>query len=490
LRPSIQDGLFFSTPDRETPRGRLLLLSQHFPPGQAAGARRWEKLSHFAARRGFGLDVVTLAPGDLPSRDDRRLEGLPDAVCVFGVAARTHWLSRVADRVWAGLRSWRRASGASGKGASNAASPTVASSEWLRREDVIRLGYGPSVWMSSIRAIVELANEAAWADAAAGAAQAIIDPNRHRAIISCGPPHMIHRAARRLSQRTGLPFVVDLRDPWSRNERLLWSLATPLWYDVAERIEARTFARASLVVMNTPAARQVMSRAYPELASKIIAVTNGFDEEAIPTVSRDEAFVISFAGSIYLDRSPRHLFQAVAQVSKALALDRSKLRIELMGHYDVDAIRKMSREEGVEEQVDLLPPGNVRDVAALLARSAMLVNLPQDSDLAIPSKIFEYMIFPAWILALAVPESATGQILQGTDAHVVRPEDVAGMTEVIRDCFLAHRRGVQPQPVARDPRLGRSHQASLFFDALERCLEDTSRASAAPRLETSSACSQ
>lgn len=468
------NGEFFATRRCETPRGRLLLLSRHFPPGQAAGARRWEKLAYFAALRGWGLDVFTLAPDDLESRDDLRLESLPEGVRVFGVPGCEHLLSRSVDRVWRGLRRIRpvRAGRATSRkaGDRHAVDPTK-----IRREHVVQMGYGPSVWRSSLRAILEVLNEAAWADAAARAARQIIDPSEHRAIISCSPPHMIHRSARALSQRTGVPLVVDLRDPWSRNERVPASFATPLWYEIAERVEARAFAHASLVVMNTPAARQVMCSAYPRMAEKIISVTNGFDEGAVPTCAREDPFVLAFAGSIYIDRTPRQLFRAVRRVSDELGLDASELKVELMGYFDAPLIRQMGREEGVEDRVVLRPPGNVREVAALLARSAMLVNLPQDSNLAIPSKIFEYMVFPAWILALGTRESATAQVLEGTDAFVVDPEDVERMAEVIRESFLTYRREGRPRPVAREPRLGRAHQAALFFDALDRCLAEPSR---------------
>ena len=474
---ATQAGEFFATRRCETPRGRLLLLSRHFPPGQAAGARRWEKLAHFAARRGWGLDVVTLAPADLESRDDRRLESLPEGVRVFGVPARDHLLSRSAERLWQGLRRLRPVRAGRDEGQATAESESADPSR-LRRENVVRMGYGPSVWLSSLRAIVEISNESAWADAAAGAARRIVDPSTHRAIISCGPPHMIHDSARVLSRRTGIPLVLDLRDAWSRIERVLNSFATPLWYQLAERIESRAFAHASLVVMNTPAAREVMCRVYPAIAEKIISVTNGFDEMEVPSGPLELAFVIAFAGSIYIDRSPRNLFRAVRRVSNELGLDAAKLRVELMGSFDVPVIREMSRVEGVENQVVLRPPGSVRDVATLLGRSAMLVNLAQDSDLAIPSKIFEYMVFPAWLLVLATRESATAQVLEGTDAFVVDPEDVTRMSDVIRESFLTFQRGGRPRPVARDPRYGRTYQAELLFDALDRCLADPASESA------------
>jgi hypothetical protein len=154
-----------------------------------------------------------------------------------------------------------------------------------------------------------------------------------------------------------------------------------------------------------------------------------------------------------------------------------------MGYFDAEAIREMSRQENVSEHVTLHPAGSAQDVALLLARAAMLVNLPQDSDLAIPSKIYEYMVYPSWLLALAEPDTATGRILAGTSAEVVHPEDVAGISDFVRHCFEAYRDGARPQPIAADPRLGRAHQAAVFLDAIEKCV---AHAALRPRNPTAS----
>ncbi len=463
---------FFSSEATPAAGDRLLLISPHFPPGQAAGARRWEKLAQFAVDRGFGLDVVTFDPQDLDSPDSSRLEALPNQIRVFGVRSRRHALARAIDALWGlvrPLRSLARPSTTSVTGARVAGS-NLTGDDWPRREEVLAAGCGPSTWPASLHAVVEIANEAAWADAAAECAWRHFDPDVHRAVISCGPPHMVHHAARRLSKRAGIPLIVDLRDPWSRRERVMWSIASPLWFRIAAHFEAKAFDHASLIVMNTPAASQLMGRVYPSLAHKIMSVTNGFDVDEPIRPDHGNAFVLAYAGSIYLDRSPRHLFRAVRQVASELELDPADLRVELMGHFETDPIREMAREEGVGDRVVLHPPGNLREVARLLARSAMLVNLPQDSDLAIPSKIFEYMTYPAWLLALAVGESATGQVLAGTRADVVAPDDEAGIARVIRERYRAYRAGDRPRPVADDPRLGRAHQASMLFDALDRCV--------------------
>jgi hypothetical protein len=458
------------------PNGRrLLLLSHHFPPGQSAGARRWEKLAHFAAARGFGLDVFTLPPDDLPEPDFQRLEALPEGTRAYGVPIRRHWLGAAAERASAWLRD--RRSGASDApdvpGAGTETAPTGAVSGWVKRGD---LTYGLGTiggWRRASLAAFEYAEGGVWADDAARAARALFSPEQHIAVISCGPPHMVHRSARALARQVGLPLIVDLRDPWSLAERVHASVASLVWYRLAERFESRAFSQASLIVMNTPPAAAAMQTKYPSQAHKIVCVTNGFDDEVLPEPSHGNRFVMAYTGSIYIDRSPRNLFRAVRRVADEFEVGGSELQLELMGHFgtiDGHSVAEIGKEEGVYDLVTLHPPGSLRDVAALLSRAAVLVNLPQDSHLAIASKIYEYMIYPSWLLALAEPGSATAQILADTAADVVHPEDVEGIASVVRRCFSAYRRGERPHRVTSDARLGRAQQASILLDAIERCI--------------------
>src|SRR5665213_2269981 len=76
---------------------RLLLISYHFPPDITIGARRWEKLAHAVAERGWGLDVITCRPSAI---DAKRLESLPAGVRVYGVADPELVSERVEQVLW------------------------------------------------------------------------------------------------------------------------------------------------------------------------------------------------------------------------------------------------------------------------------------------------------------------------------------------------------------------------------------------------------
>jgi hypothetical protein len=459
----------------EAPDGtpRLLLITYHFPPGQAAGALRWQKFVTQGAARGWAFDVITLDPASLDFADPSRLDQLPAGTRVFGIGSPRLLIERLEHAIWRVYRWVRPLSPPGDEPASEAEDTPTHSSGSFHRDHVT---FQPSVirsWMRANEAWIEYARTGSWARRAAALGRRLVARGTHRAVVSSGPPHMAHEGARELSQEIGLPLVIDLRDPWSLYERLPSHLASPLWYRFAARYEPLAVRQAALTVMNTEPARRAMASRYPEQSDRIIVVANGFDDdEPMPTPERDGRFLIAFAGSVYLDRSPKLLFEAAGRVVRELGLSPADFGIELMGHHitgdEGRPIRAMAERAGVESFLQLHPPGTHQQAAKFLARAVMLVSLPQDSHLAIPSKIFEYMRYDAWLLALAERDSATELLLRETEADVVSPGDVEGLTEVLRTRYADHRAGRRPEPTAREVRFGRSAQTERLFYAVEQ----------------------
>jgi hypothetical protein len=285
---------------------------------------------------------------------------------------------------------------------------------------------------------------------------------------------MAHEAGRQVAQARNLPFVMDLRDPWSLVQRLPEEIASPLWFRRATHFERRAVARAVLVVANTEPLCLALQGLYPEARARVMTVMNGYDEDPLPPSRLGRCFTMAYAGAIYLDRDPRVLFKAVARVVREFTLSPADLRIELMGDvhsFDGIPTEAIAAEEGIGEFVGVKPPGSRREAMEFLAHAPVLLSLPQDSDMAIPSKIFEYMRYDAWILALADRDSATGRLLRGSDADVVAARDLEGLVSVIRKRYVQFSRGERPTSLATDPRYSRRDQARRLFDAIEARLE-------------------
>ena len=214
-----------------------------------------------------------------------------------------------------------------------------------------------------------------WALAAESAVRDLCRQGKYHAVITNGPPHMVHEAGRRLSAASGLPHVMDLRDPWSLLERVAESVASPVWFQRARAYERRAVRRAALVVMNTEAARDAMAAVHPAAANRIIAVMNGYDDDPIPVIDPGTVFRISYAGTIYLDRDPRPLFAATARVVSELKLSPSELTLEFMGDvvsYGGRALPDIAADEGIGSFLRLSPSRSRREAMAFQARASVL----------------------------------------------------------------------------------------------------------------------
>lgn len=470
---------FFRTaaaPDRD----RLLLISYHFPPGQATGALRWQRLSTFAAERGWALDVVTLDPAHASSTDATRLDELPPGIRIFGVPrAEPPGVDRLVDggwRAYRGFREWRERTHVAASGVVSLDQvPLREKRDGIRRHELRRLPRTPRDLIRAYNSWLGFDIERRWARHAAALAVRIAPgATPIRAVIACGPPHMTHEAGRLASERLGLPFIMDMRDPWSTVPRLHEPLASPLWYTLAERHERRAVARSRLIVTNTTPAAQAMQQLYPASASRIITVMNGFDDEPLPPPRAEKRFLMAYAGAIYTNRNPRLIFRASARVIREFGLTPADFGIEFMGQVAElhgMPLEAIAQDEGVGDFVRLHPPAPRRVALEFLASAAVLISLPQDVETAIPSKVFDYMRHHAWLLALVETGTATELVLRGTDADVVAPNDLEGLTSLLRDRYLQFRKGLRPTPIAaRAAQLSRRAQAEIFFGALDRTL--------------------
>ncbi len=430
----LAEPFFTSESMSERPARRMLLLSYHFPPGQAVGALRWQKMARIAVERGWTLDVVTVDPSSLPSSALDGLRELPPGLRLYGVPQPKlvrerleQWAWRVYSRMRTRRKSASPPSPANSPIATSAApGPVAAESKW-------RLTSAAD-WKRAYYARLENARDRRWASAAAGLARRLVTRNRYAILVTCGPPHMVHWAGQRVAADAGIPFVMDLRDPWSLVERLADVVRKPRLVSPGPALRAGGRGRRE--------PHRDEHRAGPRGDGPGLPASVRSDHDRHERIRRGPSWLppptdrnsslMVFAGSIYLDRDPRFLLRAAARVVRELEAGSPELpnrvcrqcRQSRPGRSLLDRrARAGGGPRGYVGVSGFRPRG---ELAALLAKATMLVSLYQDSRMAIPSKIFDYMQYDAWILTFAEPGSATELVLRGSDADVVAP---AGLRE-------------------------------------------------------------
>ncbi|MHB1329260.1 MAG: glycosyltransferase family protein [Gemmatimonadales bacterium] len=454
-------------------RRRLLLVSYHFPPSEAVGGLRWQRLTGLGHRRGWDVDVLTLKAERLGRTDWSRVEELPSSTRLHWVDHPATWeqqFERFAERVWMAFKRTGAVVRETGDGPSTSPARPVM----VDRQQVN--------WLSDWRGLVRAhhvwqryAKEMAWSRAAVDAGLEAFSAAPPDLVLTSGPPHLIHEAGRRLANAFEVPFVMDMRDPWSLQTHLQEHVASPLWLMLAERAESRCVDRANLVIMNTPSAARSMSARWT--AKSIMSAMNGWDDETLPDLPWPHQFRIVYAGTVHIDRDPRPLFRAVAELVRQVGASPTDLQVRLLGNvesYGGVALPVIAAQEGIGDYVVVQPPASRASVLEQYAEAAVLVSLPQDTPLSIPSKVFEYMRQPCWILAQATPSSATAELLAGTSAFVLPAENVAATTDCLMRCYREFRAGHRPAPIALEW-ASRAEEGRRVFDALDALVSRSER---------------
>jgi len=393
--------------------------------------------------------------------DATRLSQLPPGIRLFGISGE--------EPAWyRGLVSvWRRVSGSNAHRAGGS-----GMGGHLDGSD-LALGFAPAdapAWRRSVRSRMHFTLADVLARRAEEVGVALAHAQRYDVLMSSGPPHAAHDAARSIAAQAGIPFVMDMRDPWSDETAMPEELRSNAWRRSASTRESRCVAAAQTVVVTSTAHEELQVRKYPALKGRVLTVMNGADAEPLPASRVGNRFVVAFAGTIYLGRNPRALFRAAARVARETGASPADFGVEFMGDDACEGVplATIAREEGLTEHFRAHGFRPRREALEYIAGATMLVSLPLRTSMTLPAKLFEYTRFDAWLLILAEPGSATAELLRGTTADIVEPDDDVGIARAIRRRFEEFRAGARPTALNVDGRFDRARQSAHLFALLDR----------------------
>ena len=97
------------------------------------------------------------------------------------------------------------------------------------------------------------------------------------AVFATGGPWTSLLVGKALAQRFQVPFVADLRDPWTCNPYI--EMRSPFLFQRAVRLERSVYEAAACVIANTAELRAKLRSDHPDLERKFVTITNGFDSD-------------------------------------------------------------------------------------------------------------------------------------------------------------------------------------------------------------------
>lgn len=441
---------------------KVLMIANDFPPIGGAGVQRSLYFAKYLQQFGWLPVVLTVRDVAFPAKDPTLLTELPPEVQILRTESlelrRLAWhFGRIRSRLHAEVPSAGVTPKDSVAAVSDVSSPR-------HRE----LGRALKRWcfVPDDRVL--------WAPFAVPKALHAIKKNGISAIFATIPCYSSGVIGEVVSRRSGLPLLLDMRDPWTRDPYLPSPTHLHAWLN--SRLERKAIARATRVVVISDEMRNRLCDAYPAMpAKKFVTITNGYDREKFSTVVPQDIggrFVVAYSGSLYAHHRAalRAFCSAWSQLCERDADFERQSELWLIGRCDPEIRQELASWPALKATIFGYRPHN-EALQILLGASALLLlikNLDPGHDLVtIPGKLFEYIGANSPILMIG-PEGDAADIVRNTAGCVHRERDLEQIAESLAEIYRGQ--STPESPTAESPSRGlydRKHLTSCLASQLD-----------------------
>jgi glycosyltransferase involved in cell wall biosynthesis len=368
---------------------RLLFVSYYFPPSGGPGVQRTLKFVKYLPENGWAPTVLTVDPryASYPDVDDTLAADVSDSLVV------------IKTRSWDPYGSYARLLG-------RPKDDTVGVA--FVREESAGLRQRAGLW---IRANLFTPDARyGWVPFARREANVLHRADPFDAVLTTGPPHSTHLVGRALARKWGVPWVADMRDPWTGIFYYPQLPMTRLAAARDQRFEKSVLSEADAV---TVVSRSMVTNLSKRVRREYTYLPNGYDPDDFRDVPApaNKRFVIRHIGTLSRTQNPKSVW---SQLQLLVSKSPGDVAVELIGHVDAEIIMSI-REHGLDDTVRILPYVDHDRAVALMQDSSLLLLVIPDgasSHEIVTGKLFEYLASGRPTLAIGPPDGDAGAILR------------------------------------------------------------------------------
>ena len=406
----------------------VLIVSYHFHPASEIGARRVTALARYLAERGVRVVVVS-AFGQRELQHGS--EVIPGVIAVPVKSPARVWLDLLVSLK---RRLSAQRSATQDAGPINTAGDTPvagARSLWARLRD------------TCCRVLYFVDDHKKWAWQAARAAVRAGREHDATLILASGPPHSGLLAGAWAARTLGIPYVADLRDPWSDFIAADQAQRGPE-LRLLRMLEGWVIRNAAAVTSTSATVASLLTARDDTLAERIHVIRNGYDGSLAPPLTHTGGRLsILFAGSLYLRRTPYPLLAALEELLHQPGVDPARVQVTFMGASVVQSTgcspRSWIQGKRCAAVVRFLPEQTAAAVAEEVSQATVLLNLAQQQHLHVPAKTYEHLAAGREVLLICEDNCETARLVGGIRGVIqVDPSDPRILSEVLRDLYTRH----------------------------------------------------
>jgi len=439
---------------------RVLVIAHAFPPCGGAGVQRTAKLVSHLPANGWTPTVLTVLPATYGLTDDSLYSSAEFRALDV---VRTSCFDPVAQY-------------ASGPQPTAAGATPASTSGGVLRRGVRRAAR--SAWTIAEEHLLVPDRSILWFRSAVRAAHQI---HRHRPfdlVYATGEPYSAYLIARRVAERFDVPYVLDMRDPWTQvpyrqtpRSRVRRAIERRLERTLLEGCAACVFANGSI---------DAYRRAFQRLNDRLHLVPNGYDPADLDgVVARSfDRFTIVHNGTFLPGYRTADVFlNALAEWIRRDPSLPEKVQVFFVGRKgeETELIARLGLSRIVHQTGYL---SHRESLQYLLGADALLL-IGGRHRWEETGKIFEYLAAAKPILALVQPDGAAAEMLRrAPSARVVDRESVTDAGAALTMLAAAGRAGVPVEAPSWLADFERGRLSSRIASIFDACVPSWPRAAA------------
>ena len=428
---------------------KVLIIAYYWPPSAGSGVQRWLKFVKYLREFGWEPIVYTPENPDFDLKDEKLLNEIPDGTEILKrpIFEPFQWYSRL-----------------TGQKAGAQVNPVMKGEgkkiNWKNR---LALWIRANVFIPDSRMF--------WIRPSVAFLRKWLKENPADALVSTGPPHSMHLIGLELKKETGIPWLADFRDPWTKID-FYHELPLERWADEKHhRLEAAVMRNADAI---TVVGNQMKADLNPKFQSKTHVVTNGFDpadiDLSIP-VERDEKFTILHIGMLGKARSHAIFWNGLNELRQENPGLFADLEVRIHGLTD-PYVTAQTAHFTDRSWIQFLPYISHDEVIRVQRAAAVLLLSINDVPMAkgiLTGKIFEYLAIGNPILCIGPPDGDAAAVLKEANTGVVVDfNDLAGFKEAVSRLYANWKSGNDRQVSGEISRFSRKELCRTTASILDQ----------------------